>query len=84
MVRPLGITRLDIDIKAKLIVYCAKLVNEDQSKISHMIYLLLYKLDVHNIFKSNWASILVQVTIYRRLLIGRDGHLYQSEAYDIS
>ena len=31
-----------------------------------------------------WAHILVQVTIYRRLLIGRDGHLDQSEAYDIS
>ena len=30
------------------------------------------------------AHILVQVTIYRRLLIGRDGHLDQSEAYDIS
>ena len=27
---------------------------------------------------------LVQVTLYRRLLIGRDGHLDQSEAYDIS
>ena len=31
-----------------------------------------------------WARILVQVTIYRRFLIGRDGHLDQSEAYDIS
>ena len=31
-----------------------------------------------------WARILVQVTIYRRLLIGRDCHLDQSEAYDIS
>ena len=30
------------------------------------------------------ARILVQVTIYHRLLIGRDGHLDQSEAYDIS
>ena len=30
-----------------------------------------------------WARILVQVTIYRRLLIGRDGHLGQLEAYDI-
>ena len=30
------------------------------------------------------ARILVQVTIYRRLLIRRDGHLDQSEAYDIS
>ena len=28
--------------------------------------------------------IVVQVTIYRRLLIGRDGHLDQSEGYDIS
>ena len=26
----------------------------------------------------------MQVTIYRKLLIGRDGHLDQSEAYDIS
>ena len=31
-----------------------------------------------------WARILVHVAIYRRLLIGRDGHLDQSEAYDIS
>ena len=30
------------------------------------------------------ARILVQATIYRRLLIGRDGHLDQPEAYDIS
>ena len=34
--------------------------------------------------KQAWGGILVQVTIYRRLLIGRDGHLDQSEAYDIS
>ena len=33
--------------------------------------------------KKTWARILVQVTIYRRLLIGRDGHLDQSETYDI-
>ena len=31
-----------------------------------------------------WGRILVQVTIYRRLLIGRDGHLDRSEAYDLS
>ena len=30
------------------------------------------------------ACILVKVTVYRRLQIGRDGHLDQSEAYDIS
>ena len=30
------------------------------------------------------ARILVQVTINRRPLIGRDGHLDQSEAYDLS
>ena len=28
---------------------------------------------------NNWNRILVHVTIYRRLLIGRDGHLDQSE-----
>ena len=31
-----------------------------------------------------WGRIRVQVTIYRRLRIGRDSHLDQSEAYDIS
>ena len=31
-----------------------------------------------------WTRILVQVTINRRLLIGRDDHLDQSEAYDLS
>ena len=30
------------------------------------------------------ARILVQVTINRRLLIGQDGYLDQSEAYDLS
>ena len=30
------------------------------------------------------ARSLVEVTINRRLLIGRDGHLDQSEAYDLS
>ena len=29
-------------------------------------------------------GILVQVTTHRRLLIGRDGRLDQSEAYDVS
>ena len=35
-------------------------------------------------FLSCWDRILVQVTRNRRLLIGRDGHLDQSEAYDLS
>ena len=35
------------------------------------------------ISKNNQAIILVQVTVYRRLRICRDGHLGQSEAYDI-
>ena len=30
------------------------------------------------------ACLLIQVTIYRRLWIGGDGYLDQSEAYDIS
>ena len=35
-----------------------------------------------NTIQINRGRVLVQVTIYRRLLIGRDGHLDQSEAYD--
>ena len=33
---------------------------------------------------TTWSRILVQGTIDRRLRIGRDGHLDQSEAYDLS
>ena len=33
--------------------------------------------------KMSWTRILVQVTINRRLLIGRDDHLDQSEAYNL-
>ena len=44
---------------------------------------LRVKLSIFMVF-SHRARILVQVTIYRRLLIGRDGHLDQSEGYDIS
>ena len=48
----LGITALDIDFKVRLFIYWAELVSEDQSKISHMIYSLLYKMNKFNIFKS--------------------------------
>ena len=41
-------------------------------------------IEAGNRISNSWGHILVQVTIYRRLLIGRDGHLDQSEAYDIS
>ena len=42
------------------------------------------KPDSFHFYDPQWARILVLVTIYRRLLIGRNGHLDQSEAYDIS
>ena len=48
------------------------------SAIYQLTPILQRQIDCHR------ARILVQVTIYRRLLIGRDGHLDQSEVYDIS
>ena len=67
--------------------------------ISTIFFISDYKIQIEEhsyaILVANWlwftsnvsvsrSRILVQVTIYRRLLIGRDGHLDQSEAYDIS
>ena len=47
------------------------------------LYLCLHH--VHKAWHMNaWARIIVQVTINRRLLIGRDGHLDQSKACDLS
>ena len=48
------------------------------------MYPISYIEDKYAIHQDHRGRILVQVTIYRRLLIGRDGHLDQSEAYDIS
>ena len=45
-------------------------------------FILIYRILL--ISDLRWAGILVQVTINRRLLIGRDGHLDQSKAYDLS
>ena len=42
------------------------------------------QLDGWHIYTCIWTRILVQFTMYRRLRIGRDGHLDQTEAYDIS
>ena len=56
--------------------------NDTTSAMILSFYLILYRLAKSKY--SSWGRILVQVTIYRRLLIGRDGHLDQSEAYDIS
>ena len=46
--------------------------------------IVLATLHAHRVSRVTRARILVQVTIYRRLLIGQDDHLDQSEAYDIS
>ena len=57
-----------------LVFYCVPL----------FVTFTLFADDTQVIFIYIRGRILVQVTIYRRLLIGRDGHLDQSEAYDIS
>ena len=52
-----------------------------------MLYLLASEADRCSVGRppfQNHKSIPVQVTIYRRLRIGRDGHLDQSEANDMS
>ena len=58
--------------------------------LSNTLYVYIYAPDyigwpsAHLVGQEIRAGILVQVTINRRLLIGRDGHLDQSEAYDLS
>ena len=68
------------------------LVNDNrrtgQSVSVQMIIMMRWSLDKRRHLKDTRSGarilhILVQVTIYRRLRIGRDGHLDQSEAYDI-
>ena len=49
-----------------------------------LVYCLRHRPNISPTPAQCLIRILVQVTIYRRLLIGRDGHVDQSEAYDIS
>ena len=53
---------------------------EDITPLNHRRHYQTYT-ESENVYR---ARILVQVTIYRRLRIGRDVHLDQSEAYDFS
>ena len=56
-----------------------------QEHIHQWVYLTVSSLKVsHSHWLVHWGRILVQVTIYRGLRIGRDDHLDQSEAHDIS
>ena len=57
-----------------LVFYCVPL----------FVTFTLFADDTQVIFIYIRGRILVHVTIYRKFLIGRDGHLDQSEAYDIS
>ena len=50
----------------------------------HIVSLGRCGLQTCAVSSKHWTYILVQVTIYRRLRIGRDGHLDKSEAYNIA
>ena len=63
----------------------SELCNIIRSSVYHVNTFIMLIMLFTLIFQcGNWTRILVQVTIYRRQLIGRDGHPDQSAAYDIS
>ena len=70
-----------VDERAALYRYCDIIDQDSKSVITSQISrgLAQYIAYIHS-----WLRVLVQVTIYRRLWIGRDGHLDQSKAYYIS
>ena len=63
---------------------CSKLpiCDADPTSTQHRIPIWCFLGNIY--IQDCWARILVQFTRYRRLLIGRDGNLDQSEAYDLS
>ena len=50
----LGETPLHIDIKCKIILYWARVINSKENKLSKMIYSLIYKLYEKDLFHSTW------------------------------
>ena len=60
-----------------------KIFSKQVKYIFRDIYIRICHHHHYNIITDQRTRILVQVTIYCRLLIGRDGRLDQSEAYDV-
>ena len=52
----LGETPLHIDIKCKMILYWARLINSKENKLSKLIYSLIYKLYEKDSFHSSWIT----------------------------
>ena len=52
----LGETPLHIDIKCKMILYWARLINSKENKLSKLIYSLIYKLYEKDLFHSSWIT----------------------------
>ena len=52
----LGVTPLSIDVSIRMVVYWAKLVSDNQNKISNIIYSILYKVHDLGIYKSDWIN----------------------------
>ena len=52
----LGETPLHIDIKGKMILHWARLINSKENELSKMIYSLIYKLYEKDLFYSTWIS----------------------------
>ena len=63
-----------------VILFVNVLLGDD---VVHSFHVIAANILYHCMYVWIWVRILVQVKIYRRLLIGRDGHIDQSEAYDI-
>ena len=68
------------DDNGKVVDGPAKLARE--AFVTGVLKVMIFIHIMHRLYTT--GPVFVQVTIYRRLRIDRDGHLDQSEAYDIS
>ena len=59
----LGKTLLEIKINTRMLSFWSRILNSNEKKLSHLLYKLIYKLHVNNIYHSEWVLCIKKLLI---------------------
>ena len=59
----LGKTPLEIEINTRMLSFWSRILNSNKNKLSHLLYKLIYKLHVNNIYHSEWVLCIKKLLI---------------------
>ena len=59
----LGKTPLEIEINTRMLSFWSRILDSNKNKLSHLLYKLIYKLHVNNIYHSQWVLCIKKLLI---------------------